>query len=81
MCLQRYTFYILSTCMANSSTKTLTRKAPVTTDDENDLEPASCGLPKDVHAKIVASAAANERTFAAELRKIAKDWAAKQPAN
>lgn len=41
---------------------------------------ASTELPADVHAKISAVANANERSFAAQLRMIAKEWAEKQTA-
>lgn len=56
-------------------------KKPVeaVTEESSDFVPASCGLPPDVHAKITKVADREERTFAAQLRMIAKEWAAKQP--
>lgn len=41
--------------------------------------PAATELPADVKAKVIAEAKKVDRTFAAQLRLIVKEWAARQP--
>lgn len=61
--------------------KTITPQKRDSSSYEAGMVPASTELPADIHAKVAAAADANDRSFAAQLRVIAKEWAAKQPAN
>lgn len=59
-------------------TKPTQRKTPPPA--EAGMVAASCELPAEVHAAIAAAAAAGERSFSAQLRLIAREWAQSQPA-
>jgi hypothetical protein len=70
----------MSTATKSPAKKTPTRAAQHGAANANEMLPASCELPASVHAKVSAAASANERSFAAQLRLIAREWADRQPA-
>lgn len=63
----------------NPSTAKKPSGKKATQEADEELIPASFGLPPDVHAKVVAEAEKEERTLAAQLRVIVKKWAESQP--
>jgi hypothetical protein len=48
--------------------------------DSEEFAAASFGLPPELKAKVKTAAKDNDRPFAAQLRVIVKEWAAKQSA-